>query len=59
MMDLDLPKAAAVLVDEADAKLLPDLLKALQPVIDAANELRGTLARVNAILDGITGKAQP
>ena len=51
--------AARTAVDESAAKLLPQILAALQPVIDAAQELRGTLTRVNAILDGITGKVQP
>ena len=47
--------AAKTAVDESAAKLLPQILAALQPVIDAAQELRGTLCRVNGILDRVTG----
>ena len=47
--------AARTAVDESAAKLLPQILSSLQPVIDAAQELHGTLARVNEILDKFTG----
>lgn len=53
-------ETAKAAIDEAERTIIADLLKELQPALDAitsaATELRGTLARVNAILDKITGE---